>query len=167
MFGIRYSFFLYKTVAKGAFVILIRTSMLGEIDVPLEDVYHFEKGLPGFERETDFALIPWEGTPFSYLQSINESEISFLIVSPFEFKTDYSFELSNEDKDELKLEDKVAVYAIVTIQSETVKSTMNLLAPLVMNPVTLKGKQVVLHQSGYETRHRIWSNNLQSVKGGD
>lgn len=89
------------------------------------------------------------------------------MVSPFEFRQDYSFELSNEDKEELEIKEDVAVFSIVTIHSEITKSTMNLLAPVVINPVKRVGKQVVLQQSGYMTRHLIWTEELTPTKGGD
>ncbi|WP_353056761.1 flagellar assembly protein FliW [Paenibacillus polysaccharolyticus] len=137
------------------------------MEVDEKSIYQFPKGLPGFENETAFALIPWEDTPFCYLQSVKERELSFLVVSPFEFRQDYSFELSNEDKEELEIKEDVAVFSIVTIHSEITKSTMNLLAPVVINPVKRVGKQVVLQQSGYMTRHLIWTEELTPTKGGD
>ncbi|WP_246310776.1 flagellar assembly protein FliW [Paenibacillus xylanilyticus] len=158
-----------KTIAKEAFIILIQTSMWGEVEVQKKDIYQFHKGLPGFEDETEFALIPWEDTPFSYLQSVREKDLSFLLVSPFTFVSDYSFELSEVDKEELEISEQVSVYSLVTIHSQASKSTMNLLAPVVLNPQKCLGKQVVLHQSIYETRHLIWSDDeeqAKSVKGG-
>ncbi|SCY96117.1 flagellar assembly factor FliW [Paenibacillus polysaccharolyticus] len=89
-----------------------------------------------------------------------------MVVSPFEFKQDYSFELSDEDKEELEIEEEVAVFSIVTIHSEITKSTMNLLAPVVINPVKRVGKQVVLLQSDYMTRHLIWTEELTTTEGG-
>lgn len=146
---------------------MITTSAWGELELNEEQVYRFPKGLPGFEAETAFAIIPVEDTPFSYLQSIHQADLSFLIVNPFEVKPDYSFELSDEDKEELNIEEQVAVYSIVTIHQDAVRSTMNLLAPLVLNPVTREGKQIILHQSGYETKHQIWSKEAESMKGGE
>ncbi|WP_405154142.1 flagellar assembly protein FliW [Paenibacillus sp. FSL K6-0108] len=141
--------------------------MWGELDVREENIYHFSKGLPGFDEETQFALIPWEGTPFIYLQSIKEPDLSFLLVSPFVFAPDYSFELPEADRAELEISEEVSVYSIVTIQSEVSRSTMNLLAPVVLNPSKRTGKQVVLHQSSYATRHQIWpAKDTNSVKGG-
>lgn len=142
--------------------------MWGEVEVQEKDIYQFPKGLPGFEEETEFALIPWEDTPFSYLQSVREKDLSFLLVSPFTFVTEYSFELSEVDKEELEIAEQVSVYSLVTIHSQTNKSTMNLLAPVVLNPEKRLGKQVILHQSIYETRHLIWSEDeeAKSVKGG-
>ncbi|WP_434753181.1 flagellar assembly protein FliW [Paenibacillus amylolyticus] len=136
------------------------------MEVDEKSIYQFPRGLPGFEDETSFALIPWEETPFSYLQSLKEKELSFLVVSPFEFNQSYSFELSDEDKEELQIEEDVAVFSIVTIHSEITKSTMNLLAPVVVNPVKRIGKQVVLQQSSYLTRHLIWTEELTPTKGG-
>lgn len=141
--------------------------MWGELEIKEEEVYQFPKGLPGFEDETAYALIPWEDTPFSYLQSVREPGISFLLVSPFMFVADYSFELGEADKEELRIEEQVSVFSMVTIHSDTNKSTMNLLAPVVLNPEQRLGKQVVLHQSSYETRHLIWAEDeANSVKGG-
>lgn len=142
--------------------------MWGEVEVQEKDVYQFPKGLPGFEEETEFALIAWEDTPFSYLQSVREKDLSFLLVSPFTFVPNYSFELSEVDKEELEIVEQVSVYSMVTIHSQTNKSTMNLLAPVVLNPEQRLGKQVVLHQSLYETRHLIWTEDeeAKSVKGG-
>ncbi|PIH58397.1 flagellar assembly protein FliW [Paenibacillus sp. LK1] len=146
----------------------IQTSMWGEVEVQEKDIYQFPKGLPGFEEETEFALIAWEDTPFSYLQSVREKDLSFLLVSPFTFVPNYSFELSEVDKEELEIAERVSVYSMVTIHSQTNKSTMNLLAPVVLNPEQRLGKQVVLHQSLYETRHLIWTEDeeAKSVKGG-
>ncbi|WP_338540815.1 flagellar assembly protein FliW [Paenibacillus tundrae] len=158
---------MHKFFVKEAFGIIIHTSTWGEVEVSGDDVYQFPKGLPGFEEETEFALIPWEGTPFVYLQSLQEPDLSFLLVSPFTFVSDYSFELSEVDKGEMGIVDQVSVYSIVTIHSQTNKSTMNLLAPVVLNPENRVGKQVVLHQSSYETRHLIWAEDeAESVKGG-
>ncbi|WP_257219530.1 flagellar assembly protein FliW [Paenibacillus sp. LK1] len=142
--------------------------MWGEVEVQEKDIYQFPKGLPGFEEETEFALIAWEDTPFSYLQSVREKDLSFLLVSPFTFVPNYSFELSEVDKEELEIAERVSVYSMVTIHSQTNKSTMNLLAPVVLNPEQRLGKQVVLHQSLYETRHLIWTEDeeAKSVKGG-
>ncbi len=141
--------------------------MWGSLEVQEEVVYQFPKGLPGFEEETEFAIVPWEDTPFSYLQSTREPELAFLLVSPFTFVPDYSFELAEVDKEELGIVEQVSVYSMVTIHSQANKSTMNLLAPIVLNPEQRLGKQVVLHQSDYNTRHLIWTeDDTKSVKGG-
>lgn len=145
----------------------IQTSMWGEIEVQEEVIYSFSKGLPGFDDEHQFALIPWEDTPFLYLQSLQQSELSFLLVNPFLFSPGYSFELPEADREELEIRDQVEVYSMVTIHTQVNRSTMNLLAPVVLNPENRTGKQVVLHQSGYETRCLIWpEEQLESAKGG-
>ncbi|MFX3687986.1 MAG: flagellar assembly protein FliW [Paenibacillus sp.] len=158
---------MHKFFAKEAFIINIHTSMWGQLEIKEEDIYQFPKGLPGFEEETKFAVIPWDGTPFSYLQSLKEPNLSFLMVSPFVFVPDYSFELGATDKEELGIGEQVSVYSMVTIHSQTNKSTMNLLAPVVLNPEHRLGKQIVLHNSPYETRHLIWKEeDTKSPKGG-
>ncbi|MNF03052.1 Flagellar assembly factor FliW [compost metagenome] len=46
---------------------------------------------------------------------------------------------------------------MVTIKEDLERSTVNLLAPIVLNPVKRLGKQVVLHKSNYQTRHDLWN----------
>ncbi len=147
---------------------IIETLTWGTLDINEEQVYHFSKGIPGFEEETEFALIIGEEGPFSYLQSLNNQSLSFLLSDPFVFYPSYEFQLPESDKEELELEDDVIVCCIVTIKDELEQATLNLLAPIVLNPVKRTGKQVVLHKSSYGTKHRLW-NAMEEVlqKGGE
>lgn len=43
---------------------IIETLSWGKLEVDEEQLYHFSKGLPGFDEETDFALIAMAETPF-------------------------------------------------------------------------------------------------------
>lgn len=54
---------------------------------------------------------------------------------PFAFKKDYSFDLSEEDLEQLQIENEedVLTYAVVTMKETLQDSTINLLAPLVIN----------------------------------
>lgn len=64
---------------------IIETLSWGKLEVDTEQIYHFSKGLPGFDDETDFILIEMPETPFAYLQSIREKGLSFLLGDPFVF----------------------------------------------------------------------------------
>lgn len=63
----------------------IETSALGVLNIKDEQIYHFPKGLPGFEQETEFAIIDLEEGQFSYLQSLKTAELAFLLTNPFIF----------------------------------------------------------------------------------
>lgn len=134
---------------------IIETLSWGELEVSEEQTYSFPKGIPGFEEETSFALIAMEGTPFWYLQSMKEKGLSFLLGDPFPFFPSYEFELPEDETEELGVQSDVIVRCIITLKEQTEKSTINLLAPIVFNPVNRKGKQVILHKSTYGPRHNF------------
>jgi flagellar assembly factor FliW len=144
------------------------TSTLGTLDISEEQVYHFPKGLPGFEEETEFAVVELEDGQFSYLQSLKTDSLTFLLTDPFLFYPDYEFEFPDTDAEELEIKDAFLIRSIVTLREELEQSTLNLLAPIVLNPLNHTGKQVVLIKSHYQTRQRLWT-ELQGElqKGGE
>jgi flagellar assembly factor FliW len=149
-------------------ILIIETLSWGKLEVTEEQVYHFNKGIPGFDEETDFALIAMEDTPFWYLQSMKEKKLSFLLGDPFAFYPSYEFELPDDETEELEIQSDIIVRCIITLKDQVDKSTINLLAPIVLNPGNRKGKQVVLHKSSYLTKHTLLSEkSVEDGKGGD
>jgi len=135
--------------------LIIETLSWGELEVDVERIYHFPKGLPGFDEETDFALIAMAEMPFWYLQSVKNKELSFLLGDPFVFHPTYEFELPDDEAEELEIKSDVFVRCIITLKNNIEKSTINLLAPIVLNPVGRFGKQIVLHKAPYHTKHSL------------
>ncbi|MEO4054175.1 flagellar assembly protein FliW [Solibacillus sp. CAU 1738] len=128
----------------------IETKFLGEVEIMEEDIYSFKNGLLGFPDLMSFVVLPLDAElPLVLLQSTELSEIGFVVAFPFAFKKDYSFDLGEEDKEDLKIEheDDVLAYTIVTLQEKFEDSTMNLLAPIVLNVKHKLGKQVVLQDN--------------------
>ncbi|MEK5261950.1 MULTISPECIES: flagellar assembly protein FliW [Paenibacillus] len=134
---------------------IISTSIWGDIEVNEKEVYRFEKGIPGFEETTEFVLLDQDEAPFYYLQSLQQKELSFVLVDPFIFYPEYEFELPDSETEELEIESNLVVRSILTLHEQVESSTINLLAPLVFNPDNRKAKQVVLHQSPYSTKHSL------------
>lgn len=134
---------------------IIETMSMGRLEVSEEQLYHFAKGIPGFEEESDFALIPMEETPFWVMQSVKEPSLSFLLGDPFAFYPDYEFELPEDDAEELQIVSDVAVRCMITLKEPLEQATINLLAPLVLNTATRAGKQIVLHKAPYHTKHAL------------
>ena len=52
------------------------------------------------------------------------------------------------------------IYTIVTLSKEFKKSTSNLLAPVVINVKEKKGKQFVLNNSPYTTKHPLFKESV-------
>lgn len=119
-------------------------------------IFHFTKGIPGFDQVKDFAFIPFPEGPFAYLQSVEHEDISLVIADPFVFYPNYQFELADHVVEELSLQSNLLVRCVVTMNKDVGKSTLNLLAPIVLNLEMRSGRQVILQQSPYQTRHPLW-----------
>jgi flagellar assembly factor FliW len=126
-----------------------------EIDEP--QILTFEQGLPGFEDEKQFVLLPIEGIEISMLQSIQTSELAFITTDPFQFFKQYDFELSTADLEFLELKDEkdVHVQVIITVADPYERSTANLQAPVIINTKINKCKQIILSDSKYRTKHLL------------
>lgn len=128
----------------------IETKFLGMVEIEDKDIIHFETGLPGFEDIKEYVILPVEeDSPFALLQSLKEKEIGFILAFPFAFKSDYAFDISDEDKKDLKVkqQDDLAIYSIVSVKDNFKESTLNLLAPVLINVKEKCGRQVVLQDS--------------------
>ncbi|MBG9692371.1 flagellar assembly protein FliW [Lysinibacillus sphaericus] len=128
----------------------IATKFLGEVEINEQDILTFEHGLLGLEEEREFILLPIDADlPLAILQSVERPEIGFVVAYPFAFKKDYSFDISEEDLEQLHLEkeENVLTYSIVTMKDTFQDSTINLLAPLIINMEKKYGKQIVLQDS--------------------
>jgi flagellar assembly factor FliW len=135
----------------------IQTKFEETVEIKESDILNFEQGLPSFEEEKQFVLIPMEGTPFSILQSVATTELAFVTADPFVFFKDYDFELSTSVQEQLHIEKSTGVFVqvILTISEPFEESTANLQAPIVINQKNNLGKQVVLADGIYRTRHLL------------
>lgn len=125
----------------------IQTKFLGAIDIEERNILTFPEGIPGFEEYNKFIIIPLnETSPFLTLQSIDNAQVGFMIASPYAFKPNYAFDLTQSDVVQLNIEQPqdVVVYGILTLRDTLVNSTINLLAPIVVNEKQKLAKQIVL-----------------------
>ncbi|WP_225999710.1 flagellar assembly protein FliW [Paenibacillus sp. BJ-4] len=133
-----------------------------------ESIFIFPKGLPGFEHLREFKLQE-HNELFSIFSAVEEAAISFITINPFDFVHDYEFELSNDALADIEVTDRkqIAVRCIVTWHSNREKITVNLIAPIIFNTENLKGKQIVLQNSEYTTRHALWPDLKLEEQGGE
>jgi flagellar assembly factor FliW len=136
---------------------ILHTKFEEVIEIQKKDVLYFEQGIPGFEEEKEFVLLPMEGTPFSTLQSISTKDLAFFTTNPFLFFQKYDFELSKSYQDQLRIknESDVLVQVILTINEPLEESTANLQAPIVINAKDNLAKQIILVDTNYRTRHAL------------
>ncbi|TCL36115.1 flagellar assembly factor FliW [Anaerospora hongkongensis] len=149
----------------------ILSTRFGELEISSENILHFEQGIPGFPDENEFAFLPYEtGSPFGFLQSTHDADLTFLIVEPFSFLPEYTFELSDEWSKEIGIsaENPPQIFNIVSIKEPLQQSTVNLLAPVVVNWRDRKAKQIILEKVEYTTKQLLFPNGLpdQKTQGG-
>ncbi len=114
------------------------------------------QGLLGFEEVTDYTLKPIPDNSFFFWLEAEDGP-GFLLTKPGFFFPDYIIELSRESlEDLLPDEEHLQVYSIVTVPERTAEMTTNLLAPVFINEKEGLARQVVLHDSGYTTRHYLF-----------
>ena len=138
----------------------IQSTRFGELDVAENDVIHFSQGLPGFPEEYHFALLPQgEDSPFFFLQSTQDPNLTFLLVDPFAFFAEYHFEIDDKLVTQLGLsaEHPPMAFCIVNVpQGKMQNMTANLSAPIVINRFARLGRQVVLTDTSYSLRQRLY-----------
>ncbi|WP_405723484.1 flagellar assembly protein FliW [Anaerovibrio slackiae] len=141
-------------------MIKINTLRFGELEIEEQDVVRFADGIPAFEDEHEFVVLPYEeGTPYMFLQSMMTPELAFLMTDPFVFFPDYSFELDDENMEKLAINsmDDVLVCTLISVpRSGVADMTTNLLAPVVINRHTMQARQIVLEKTQYTTKHRLF-----------
>jgi flagellar assembly factor FliW len=134
------------------------TLRFGAIEVPDNERIEFARGLLGFEQLTSFVHLELpEEAPFGWLQSLEDPHLAFVVVNPAVFFPTYRIEVDPRELGDVRPgpNDRLLVLTICTIPERFSDISVNLLGPLVVNPATGRGKQLVLNRSAYTTHHRL------------
>jgi flagellar assembly factor FliW len=138
---------------------ILKTRYFGELDVKDDDIIHFRHGIPGFENVKKFVLInsEEEESPFKWIQGVDEPKPAFVIADPFVIRKDYEVNISDEVLKELEIKSPsdVSIFCIVVVPEDIKKMTMNMQAPLVINSIKRRGRQLILDTDKYGVRHYI------------
>jgi flagellar assembly factor FliW len=112
----------------------------------------FPDGLVGCPDWKRFLLLvdDEEDLPVAVLRSLDNPQIELLVTDPTLVEPDYKAHLSPYATGEVD----PAVYCTLVV-SEDGWITANLMGPLVIDPRTRQGRQVVLADSNYSTRHPV------------
>lgn len=132
---------------------LIDSSRLGALEIDDDSVIEFPEGLLGFEDRRRFALVPADQLgAYSWLHSVEDPDLAFLVVAPHFFFDDYAPDLDDSDASALDLTDDRDAQALCLVSITDDAITANLLGPLVLNVRTQVGRQVVLAEQGFSAR---------------
>jgi len=137
----------------------LETRNFGEIEIIEEDVIDFRDGLPGFPEDRRFVLLTEEDSPVSFLQSVDGGDVSFVVVDMLAFMPDYNPSVDINYISDLGKFDPVnfLIFNIATIFDNLKDSTVNLKAPIVVNVIDKKGKQVVCENEEYSVKAPLFA----------
>jgi len=118
----------------------------------------FPEGLVGCPEWQRFVQVvdSDEALPVAILQCLDDAAVQLIVTNPVLVEPDYAAPLSSAERAALDLPGGVepVVYCTLSV-SQDGSISANLLGPLVVNPVTRRGLQLVLTDSSYSTRHVV------------
>ncbi len=126
----------------------IETSRFGKIDVPEERIFSFPRGLIGLEHLKRYArLDSVKGDTVQWLQAVDDPETAFLVSEPKTYLPSFELKLweshptgaSSSGPDLSELE----ILTILQVDRSTRSLHVHVQAPLLLDPVTRKGVQVI------------------------
>ncbi|MDD5659887.1 MAG: flagellar assembly protein FliW [Actinomycetota bacterium] len=138
----------------------INTTRFGEVGLAKEKIINMPFGIIGFESNTQFAILDFlEKSPMKWLQSTSDPSLAFVVCDPCYFFKDYKPVIEKKEVKELKIDEKddIVLLTIVSVPSDISKTSLNLLSPIVINSTKFLGKQIILYNSDYKTKHYIFN----------
>lgn len=139
---------------------IVKSSLLGELEIEENNIVHFPAGIPAFEQEKQFVIVPMdESGPFYFLQSVSNPDLCLVIAQPFSFFPKYEIDVTDEELVLLGMDSErknLALYVVLTVPEDYKLTTANLLAPIIINSENRQAMQYVAVKTSYSTRHYIF-----------
>ena len=134
----------------------VKTTRFGLVEVDAERVIRFADGFLGFPDCTEFVLLQTndEGN-FFWLQALNQPEVAFVTCDPLLFVPDYQIPVKAEEFEQIGLASMADAQVLIIVNKVGKVLTGNLQGPLLINALTRCGKQLVLSEKKYSTRHPL------------
>jgi flagellar assembly factor FliW len=139
---------------------VINATRFGDIEYTEEDLICFAEGLIGFPNAKSFVVLTHKpGTPFRWLQCVEEPSLAFLVAIPEYFVPDYAPVVGDNTARTMGLTEETnkLLFATVSIPAgQPHDMTLNLAGPIVVNVDTRQAQQVVLEDDAYTIKHRVF-----------
>ena len=137
----------------------VETTRFGKMEAEEEAVLTLPEGVIGFEKCQRYILVRQEeNSSFRWLQSLERPELAFPILEPRDFRPDYAPTISDSDARVLQItaETPVLMFSVITVPAKDPQGmTANLLGPIIVNGFTRQGKQVIVLDEEFTTRHSV------------
>lgn len=148
---------------------LVNTKFFGEVDIADDKVITLPQGLLGFEDFKRYVILynseKSSGNDISWFQSIEEQAFAVPVVNPLFVKKDYNPVIDDEMLEFLGEVDEEGYFVLVTmrIPSDPKEVSCNLKAPIIINPKTLLGCQMIVENEEYSIRYNVYD-AVQTLK---
>ena len=146
----------------------INTSRFGEVEVDENLIFNFIEPILGYEHLSKFILLDHTpDSPFKWLQSVEDPDVAFPITFPAFFGIDYQFVISEEKAKKLELtnaENLLSFNIACVPQGNPENSTVNLIGPIVVNMDNKNSMQLVLTNSNFSTKHRLFNQPSSKIE---
>jgi flagellar assembly factor FliW len=130
----------------------IKSVVLGEIEYSAESIITFKDGLIGMGDKKEFILVEKDDfKPFAYLQSLNDPNLSLIVINPLLVRNKYNFQIQQADFEciDVRNETDISLFTIVVFSEDVSNMTVNMKAPLIINTRSKQGKQTILLNDHY------------------
>jgi flagellar assembly factor FliW len=129
--------------------IQVKTLLKGTVEVPEDKLITFISPLLGFEHLKRFLIYQTQEGALYWLQAVEDSQVAFCLLAPFQAGLDPDLEISGEDVAEIGARDAqdIDVYTIVVLDRDPAQHRTNLRAPILVSRTGNLAKQVVLNDN--------------------
>ena len=135
----------------------------GMVEYSPEDLIIFSDGLFGFPKLTRYLLLRInegeDDDSMLLMLSVEDPNVVFVLINPFFLSPDSSPVLAPEEFACLDASEdgELSYYVICVVRNDYLENTVNLKCPLVINPQTRRGIQVILENTSYSYSHKLSS----------
>lgn len=137
----------------------IDNTKLGPLQFAENQIITFDHGILGFTDYHRYLLLSRpETAPLSLLQCVDQPDLAFLVADPSNLIDRLNLGRLNSTLHELDARgpEDLQVFVTFTIPpGRPTEATANLVSPILINPRTQLGKQVVIENQNYSHRQRI------------
>ncbi len=140
-------------------MIPVETTRFGAIEVRADKVIHLLGGLLGFPDSQRFVMLDHdEDSPFKWLQSLDEGHLAVPITDPKLFFPDYHIKVKRDELAALRVTraQDLQVLVLLSLRPDPAEMTANLKGPIIIHAERLIGRQVVLKDAPFSTRHLLF-----------
>jgi flagellar assembly factor FliW len=122
----------------------ITTYQFGEIEFTEDSIINFSSGVLGFENLTKFLLLQTEEGLLHWLNSIEQPEIVFPVIIMRIIDESYPQKDSTE------------AFGVVTLNSDPLKVTVNMKAPIYIDQSNKIGSQTILDEDKFVIDYHLF-----------